>query len=75
MSYHVASAPPKDKMRGEEKHGIRCPSCVIGDTGTGLHIVGRGKLEDSDLMHIDINGPSVQLNTANVLTKTQDRET
>eukprot|EP00972_Heterocapsa_arctica_P071776 10601413-Heterocapsa_arctica.AAC.1 len=72
MSYEVASAPTTYKAR-KDKHCIRCPSCVIGDTGTGLHIVGKDNLEDADLRHIDDTGPSVKLNTANGKTKTQDR--
>eukprot|EP00972_Heterocapsa_arctica_P001755 251033-Heterocapsa_arctica.AAC.1 len=58
-----------------EPYGIRCPDCVIGDTGTGIRIVGKDKLADSDLRHLDSNGPSLKLNTANGLTKTQERVT
>eukprot|EP00972_Heterocapsa_arctica_P024983 3682175-Heterocapsa_arctica.AAC.1 len=72
MSYEVASAPTTYNVR-KGKHCIRYPSCVIGETGTGLHIVGKDNLEDADLRHIDGTGPSVKLNTANGLTKTQDR--
>eukprot|EP00972_Heterocapsa_arctica_P059046 8704741-Heterocapsa_arctica.AAC.1 len=53
--------------------GIKCPDCVIRDTGTGIHIVGKDKLQDSNLRYIDSSGPSVKLNTANGLTRTQDR--
>ena len=70
--YPVVSAP----MSGIGKIGnlgIKCPACVIGDTGTGVHIVGRDKLADSEIRMIDNSGPSVGLNTANGQTKTQDR--
>eukprot|EP00972_Heterocapsa_arctica_P102565 15116391-Heterocapsa_arctica.AAC.1 len=49
--------------------------CVIGDTGTGIHIVGREKLADSELKLVDNTGPSVRLNTANGQARTQDRIT
>jgi hypothetical protein len=70
--YPVASAPTRD-IQKMGKPGIKCPTCVIGDTGTGVHIVGRDKLADSELRMIDNSGPSVRLNTANGQTKTQDR--
>ena len=62
--YQVASAP----MRGiglKGMPGIKCPTCVIGDTGTGVHIIGRDKLVDSVMRVIDGTGPSVRLNAAN----------
>ncbi len=71
-AYQVASAT----MRGNGSlatPGIRCPAHVIGDTGTGVHIIGRNGLTESEISHIDDTGPSVRLNAADGVTKTQDR--
>jgi hypothetical protein len=72
VSIPVASAPTRGNAHFGPR-GIQCPSCVIGDTGTGIHIVGRDKLAAEECTLIDDTGPSVRLNTANGLTTTQDR--